>query len=117
MIWNIPKITQQNFSYNFTDFDTYKWNVQTCDAVSTCAFATANYTLNITNENPVVNLITPETTSTSTTSSNTFNANATDDIGLQNMTLNIWNNTVIECYQETANVSYSLWWIRYWTLY
>ena len=34
-----------SWSYNFTSFGTYYWNVYTCDATPSCAFNATNYTL------------------------------------------------------------------------
>lgn len=58
---------------------------------------------------PTVNLISPSNSSHSSILTQYFVANATDDSGLSDATLYIWNSTGLSntqsCYQESANVS------------
>jgi hypothetical protein len=80
------------------------WNCQGCDNEGNCDFALSNYSLLTDSTLPTGNLISPTNNTLLNSSLNNFTVNASDNIGLNNVTLYITKGTKT-CYQESANVS------------
>jgi len=80
-------------NFGFTSEGTYEWNCYVCDDVDNCVFAPNNYTINIDVTDPTAILNSPENNSNSTNPTQNFTANLTDNIGLKNATLYLYNQT------------------------
>jgi hypothetical protein len=82
-----------NWSYTFSTLGNYTWNVLTCDTNGGCSFATSNYTLSMDTTPsptaPTITLNSPVDYFNTTIPIFDFNVTITDDLMVQNVTLNI----------------------------
>lgn len=85
---------QTNFNQVTLSQGNYIWNARCNDSLGNGQFFFTNYTLTVDTTNPSSALITPATGSSSGTSNN-FTANLTDNLGIKNATLNIYNSTAL----------------------
>ncbi len=98
----ITERTTQNFTKTLPN-GYYNWSVSCYDAVGNKGTSETWY-LNISVHPPVTTLIYPPDNYSSSSSSVTFNCSATDDAGLVNITLYIWNATGTY-YTNTTTIS------------
>jgi hypothetical protein len=81
-----------NFSNIISNQGINYWNCYVCDNQGMCSWASSNFTLNIDNTNPNATLLTPINKTINKTNQN-FTVNLTDNLGLKNATLHIFNST------------------------
>lgn len=70
----------------------YYYNVTTCDFAGNCN-STETRTITLDTINPNATLLTPINNSYNSTLAQNFSANLTDNLGIKNATLNIWNQS------------------------
>jgi hypothetical protein len=81
-----------NLSFNFLTEGTYYWNYLVYDYVGNSVFALNNFTINIDLINPNVTIISPVNLTKSNVLKQLFVANFTDDFGLKNATLRVYDS-------------------------
>lgn len=87
----------------------YKWACYTCDNISNCGFS-SNYTFIIDNVKPTVHLRSPSDDTNTTTRSQTFRFNVTDDFPIKNCSLYVdgdLNQTLTNVDNDGSQQSFS----------
>ncbi|MFH1173958.1 MAG: hypothetical protein V1725_02400, partial [archaeon] len=97
---------------NLTQLGQYNLTLWANDTSNNAASKTANFSVNDTTA-PTIHLTSPANQTIASTASNNLMCNITDNYGVYNLTLYVWNSTGSQvntpswswCYQESANVS------------
>jgi len=98
-------VDKWTFFYNFTgNSGNYSYFATAIDSIGNLN-QTGVQSVSIDNRGPVVNSMLPASGFNSTTLNISFMCNATDDIGLQNITLSLWNASGSLLYTNTTNFS------------
>jgi len=89
-------------SFGFVGQSTYEWNCYVCDDADNCVWGT-NRTIYIDVDAPSVSQTTPANNTNTTTSSQNLTASITDNRGIKNATLHIFNSSDDEINTTTIN--------------
>lgn len=91
---NVTTFTNPTYSINFTNLSdkTYTYYVNITDIAGN-KNSTPVYTITLDTHNPNATLLAPADDSYNSTNIQNFTTNLTDNLGLKNATLNIWNST------------------------
>ncbi|MDA3836407.1 MAG: S8 family serine peptidase [Nanoarchaeota archaeon] len=94
--------TTQTFTFNFTEENFYTWNCESIDS-NNIKNSTQNYSITYDSSNPQTTLTAPNDSLLTSIGNQTFSCNATDNLQLTNLTLNIYNSTGL--FYNTTNSS------------
>lgn len=86
---------------NITTNDNYEWNVYGCKENGMCNFAASNFSFLVDTNAPVGVLDSPANETSTSTASQNFTINITDEFGIKNATLYIYNDSG-DLYNQTT---------------
>jgi hypothetical protein len=101
--YSITKDINQSFIRTLSS-NNYTWGVNCTDSAGNIGASTV-FNLSVSLSGPTVTLIEPPNNNYSSSTSVTFNCSATDNSGLVNITLSIWNSTGSLNTSNTTNIS------------
>ncbi len=86
---------------NIATNDNYEWNVYACKENGMCNFAASNFSFLVDTTAPTGVLDSPANNTITSTASQNFTVNITDNFGIKNATLNIYNSSG-DLYNQTT---------------